>query len=83
MVVIENMPPSQPRPALVAPANVGAGAGEGRAALQALRGSTAAAAEGVGREYEVVVPDRIPTHCVEDTGSTYEINPLLMLAVSR
>ena len=61
MIVIENMPPPQPRPALVAPAPAAGGRGQ----------------------YEVVVPDRIPAHCIEETAITYDINPLVLLSVLK
>jgi hypothetical protein len=42
-----------------------------------------ASAGGIDREYEVVLPDRIPAHCIQDSSATYQVNPLLMLAVLK
>lgn len=42
----------------------------------------APASSGSG-QYEVVVPDRIPAHCIEDSGNTYDINPLVLLSVLK
>lgn len=82
MVTIENMPAPQPRPALVAPATVGAGGYEtGR--LQAAAVPASAEARLTDRRFEVSLPDRIPAHCVRDSSAIYEINPLLMLAVLK
>lgn len=78
MVVIENMPPPQPRPALVAPAPASAGVPHVLAAL-----AQRAPPGSMSGLYEVVVPDRIPAQCVHSSASTYELNPLLLLSILK
>jgi hypothetical protein len=80
MPVIENMPPAQPRPALVAPPSAGAARPEGMAADL---GFGAAPQIGVGGQFEVAVPDRIPPHCVHSSARTYAVSPLLLLSILK
>lgn len=80
MPVIENMPPQPPRAALVVSAPVGAGAPEGRAPRFEPQ---AALQMSVGGQFEVLVPDRIPPHCVHSSASTYSVNPLLLLSILK
>jgi hypothetical protein len=80
MPVIENMPPPQPRPAVVAPAPTGAGMPNDLAAHLEPR---AAAGMSMGGQFEVAVPDRIPPHCVHSSARTYAVNPLLLLSVLK
>jgi len=82
MVVIENMPPEQARPALIASAPAGARAFD-TDRLQAMPVSYAAPTGSAARRFEVELPDRIPAHCIRDSSSAYDINPLLMLAVLK
>lgn len=93
MVTIENTPPQPPLPALVAPAPAGAGYPESadeRLARYLVEPETrrapirseALASRATGH-YAVIVPDRIPPQCVHSSGSTYNINPLVLLSVLK
>lgn len=92
MVTIENTPPQPPLPALIAPAPAGAFYPESaderlarhlvapEAGPAQARSGAPAARAGL---YEVIVPDRIPPHCVHASGSAYNLNPLVLLSVLK
>ncbi|MFJ1470292.1 lytic transglycosylase domain-containing protein [Massilia orientalis] len=51
--------------------------------LQAAAAPVQANAGRPGRQFEVELPDRIPARCIRSSSATYQINPLLMIAVLK
>lgn len=93
MVTIENTPQQPPLPAIVAPAPAGAGYPESadeRLARYLVAPETRrvparseAQASRAAGQYEVIVPERIPPHCVNSSASAYNVNPLVLLSILK
>lgn len=93
MVTIENTPPQPPLPALIAPAQAGAGFPESaderiaRFLVAPARRAAPARSEPpsgtTGGQYDVLVPAHIPPQCVQSNAADYNLNPLIILSVMK